>query len=92
MEEINSNFNKININNDIYYNNLVDRCNWNFNKFIQEISKVDEEYKTLYKMKINDEINKLIEFYMKIDVHKRGYKEKFLLMIQIDDELSDIWN
>lgn len=92
MEDIYLNFNNFIIINDIHYKNFTNRLNWDISNFIQNELDTDEDYKNIYKMNLNNNINKLIEYYMKIDTRKKGYREKYSLMIQIDDELSEIWN
>lgn len=92
MESIYLKINNVNINNDIYYNNLKNRSNWDLNEFIKMEIKLEIEYKTIYNMNLKKEINKLIENYINIDTRKKGYRDKYMLMIQIDDELSIMWD
>lgn len=92
MESIYLKIDKININNDTHYIKLINRLNWDLNEFIKNEIKLEEEYKTIYNMNLKTQINKLIEYYINIDVRKKGYRDKYMLMIQIDDELSEIWN
>lgn len=92
MESICLKINNVNINNDTYYNNLKNRSNWDLNEFIKMEMKLEIEYKTIYNMNLKKEINKLIENYINIDTRKKGYRDKYMLMIQIDDELSIMWD
>lgn len=92
MESIYLKIDKININNDEHYIKLINRLNWDLGEFIKNEMKLEEEYKTIYNMNLNTQINKLIEYYINIDVRKKGYRDKYVLMIQIDDELEEIWN
>lgn len=92
MESIYLNIDKVNINNDTHYINLINRLNWNLNEFIKNEIKLEIEYKTIYNMNLKTQINKLIENYINIDVRKKGYRDKYMLMMQIDDELSGIWD
>ena len=92
MDNLYLKLNNVNINNDILYINLINRSNWDLKDFIKNIIELENEYKVIYNMNLKKEINKLIDNFIKLDVRKKGYKDKYMLMIQIDDELSGIWD
>lgn len=92
MENLYLKLNNVNINNDILYINLINRSNWDLKVFIKNQIELEIEYKVIYNMNLKKEINKLIDNFINLDVRKKGYRDKYMLMIQIDDELSGIWD
>jgi hypothetical protein len=82
----------INIVNDNHYTYLIERLNWNLNIFIINVYEVDDEYAKIYNMNICLKINSYIKKYLNIDIRKKGYKEKYMLMIKVDELLQELWN
>lgn len=92
MEIINSSFNNLYINKDIYYDNLYKRLNWNFEIFIYNEDNLNNEYIDIYRTNLNHKINTLIKEYINFDARKGRMKDKYHLMLKIDYELLETWD